>query len=43
MSVVFTLKDILGQSIVSSGGNEQHKNCSLNDMDFAIFSSLENI
>ena len=43
ISVVFTLKDILGWSIFVSGGNEERKNVSLNVVNFAIFSSFETI
>ena len=43
MSVVFTLKDILGRSIFVSGGSEYFRNGELNVVDFTIFSSFENI
>ena len=43
ISVVFTLKDILGLSIFVSGGNEERKNGALNVVYFSIFSSFENI
>ena len=42
MSVVFTLKDILGQIFIS-GGNEGRKNGALNVMGSTIFSSFKNI
>ena len=38
MSVVFTLKDILGLSIFVSGGNKECKNGAMNVVGFAIFS-----
>ena len=37
MSVVFTLKYILGLSIFVSDGNKERKNGALNVVDFAIF------
>ena len=36
--VVFTLIDILGLSIFVFGGNKEHKNGTLNVVDFSIFS-----
>ena len=36
VSVVFTLKDILGLSIFVFGGNKERKNGALNVVDFAI-------
>ena len=38
MSVVFTLKYILGLSIFVFGGNKERKNGALNVVDVAIFS-----
>ena len=38
MSVVFTLKYILGLSIFMFGGNKERKNDALNDLDADIFS-----
>ena len=38
MSIVFTLKYILGMSIFVLGGNKERKNCALNVVDFFIFS-----
>ena len=38
MSVVFTLKYILGLSILVSGGSEELKNGALKVVDVAIFS-----
>ena len=43
MSVVFTLKDILGLSIFMSGVSKERKNGALNVVDVAIFLSFENI
>ena len=43
ISVVFTLKDILGLSIFVSVGNEERKYGALNVADFAIFSLLKEI
>ena len=41
MSVVFTLKDILGPSIFVFGGNNERKNGALNVVDVSIFSQFE--
>ena len=41
ISVVFTLKDILGQSIFVFGGNKEYKNGALNVVDVAISSWVE--
>ena len=38
MSVVFTLKDIMGLSIVVSGGGKERKNGALKVLDVAILS-----
>ena len=38
MSVIFTLKDIMGMSIFLFGGNKERKNGVLNVVDVAIFS-----
>ena len=38
ISVVFTLKDILGMSIFVSGGSKKRKHCALKVVDVAIFS-----
>ena len=38
MSVVFTLKDIMGMSIFVYGGNKERKNGALNVLDVEIFS-----
>ena len=43
MSVVFTLKDIMGRSIFVFGGNKERKNGALNVVDVAIFSSFEKL
>ena len=37
MSVVFTLKDILGLSIFMFSGNKERKNGALNVVDVGIF------
>ena len=38
MSVIFTLKDIMGLSIFVSGGSKDRKNGALNVVDVSIFS-----
>ena len=38
MSVVFTLRDIMGMIIFVSGGSKDCKNCSLKVVDVAILS-----
>ena len=43
MSVVLTLKCILGLSIFVSGGNKERKNGALNVVDFSIFPSSEKL
>ena len=43
ISVVFTLKDILGRSIFVSVGSKERRNCALNVGGFSIFSSFANI
>ena len=42
MSVVFTLKDILGLSIFASGGSDERKNDTLKVVDVDISHSLKN-
>ena len=42
MSVVFTLKDILGLIIFVSGGSKESKKFALNVAYVSIFSSFEN-
>ena len=37
MSVVFTVKYIMGLSIFVFGGNKEHKNGALNVVDITIF------
>ena len=41
MSVVFTLKYVLGQSIFVSGGSEERRNDALNVVGFYVLSSFE--
>ena len=43
ISVVFTLKDILGMSIFVFGGNKELKNGALNVVDVANISQFEKI
>ena len=43
MSIVFTLKDILGLSIFVPVGSKKHKNGALKVVDVAIYSWYENI
>ena len=43
MSVIFTLKDILGLSIFVFGGKKERKNGALNVVGISIFSWFENL
>ena len=43
MSVVFTLKYMLGLSIFVFGGSKERKNGALNVVEFPIFSSFEKL
>ena len=43
MSVVFTLKYIMGLSIFVFGGNKEHKNGALNVVYVVIFSWFEKV
>ena len=43
MSVVFTLKDILGRNIFVSDGSEKCRNGALDVVDFSIFSLFEKL